>query len=89
MIHAHTYRIAVISLLGLVQGRPMSPQAKDRTSQLCAAITDSTQLLLQWGHHRAASAVLQLTGRAWRELGERHCGLEHQQYILQVSAVCV
>lgn len=70
-------------LIPLVEGS-MTVEAKTDISQLCGAISDSTSLLLEWGHYREAARILQLTGRACRKLGERLGGEEHQQYILQV-----
>lgn len=67
----------------LVEGC-LSAETKERISQFIAIVRDSSNLLLKKGRYREASHVLTLTGGACRRLGERHCGLEHQEYILQV-----
>ena len=60
-------------------------QAKKDILYLCGTIMDCTRLLLEWGHYRDAAHILQLTGRAFRKLGQKTEGELHQQYILQVK----
>lgn len=72
----------------LVKGR-LTVQTKDSISESIAAIRDATNLLLKGGHCREASQILTLTGRACLGVGERHYGLERQEYILQVCVAVV
>lgn len=69
--------------MGLVGGC-LTTGTKDGISQLIANIRNYSNLLLKQRHYREASGILRLTGYACRRVGERHCGLERQEYILQV-----
>lgn len=86
MLYGHvlfTHRVVVCNLVDLV-GSPLSVQARKRIVELCADITASTDMLLQWGCCREAGRVLLLTGKACRKAGERLQGRLHQEYILKV-----
>ena len=88
-LHYHNLlcRVAVCSLMTLAEGS-LSSHTRDNISQVMDDISDSTDLLLKGGHYRETSQILTLTGRVSLTLGERHYGLERQEYILQVC-VCV
>ena len=69
----------------LAEGR-LSSQTLEKISNLCEAITKSTGLLVRWGHHQEASAILKQMGAICRTIGEGLSGSEHQRYILKVWA---